>query len=443
MSARRARLVAAAVGLLAAAAPGVARAGRLLVTKGPYLQALTSRAVVIKWEASAPSTGVVTLRGPSGAPREVKTGEKLEFHALDVAGLEPKTAYAYELKVGDASPVSGKFVTAPEGDEPFTFLAYGDSRDDHRAHEAIVGRMQQSPGDFLVNTGDMVGEGSSASDWRDFFRIEGPMLRDRAVFACVGNHELIGVSGSPPWLRYFHPGAPKGDNRRGLFHTMRWGNTRFFFLNAMVPWETGDDVTWIQEELARAEAEAGLAHRIVVMHHGPSSSGPHGPNETLRRMKINELFRNKKVDLVLAGHDHFYERGDLDGVKYLITGGAGAPLYPPKRRLQAATLAIESSHHFVEVSVAGPKISFVARRADGSTLEACDVEKAGFTCQTALPLPRRDPPSKPATGAPEPPKKRDCDCGVPGARSDDGGQASLLALGIGLAAVARGARRRR
>lgn len=441
MSPRRRARIAVGLGATLVALAGAARADRLEIAKGPYLQGLTSRAVVIKWEASEPSTGVVVLRGPSGAPREVKTSEKTEFHALDVGGLEPKTAYGYELRVGDAK-VSGKFVTAPEGDEPFTFLAYGDSRDDHAAHEAIVRRMAEVPSDFLVNTGDMVGNGDSSSDWRQFFRIEGPLLRDRAVFACVGNHELLGL-GTPPWIRYFHPGHAKGDNRRGLFHTTRWGNTRFFFLNAMVSWEKGDDVTWIQEELARAESEAGLAHRIVVMHHGPSSSGPHGPNDTLRRMQINELFRNKKVDLVLAGHDHFYERGELEGLKYLITGGAGAPLYPPKKRLQAATQALESSHHFVEVSVAGPKLSFTARRADGSTLEQCAVEASGFVCQTALPTLRRDGADvKPAPPSAPPPKKSDCDCGVPGGARPGSYPASVLALACALALGARVGTRR-
>lgn len=433
-------------GLAVAGTAANARADKPDITKGPYLQALTARSVVVKWEASEPSTGSLVVRGPSGAPKELRTNEKTEFHALDVTGLEPKTAYTYELKVGDAKPQSGKFVTAPEGDEPFTFLAYGDSRDDHSAHEAVVRRMLQVPSDFLVNTGDMVGEGDSASDWRNFFRIEGPLLRDRAVFACVGNHELTG-SGAPPWLRYFHPGFTKGDNRRGLFHTARWGNTRFFFLNAMVPWEKGDDVTWIQEELARAESEAGLAHRIVVMHHGPSSSGPHGPNETLRRMQINELFRNKKVDLVLAGHDHLYERGDLEGLRYVVTGGAGAPLYPPKKRLQGSTLALETTHHFVEVSVAGPRLSFTARRADGSTLEECAVEASGYVCKTALPSPRRDEPSNkamPTPPSPPAPKKGDCDCAVPGAPDAVGGDRAWVALlGAVAAYVARGARRRK
>lgn len=420
------------------AVAGSARAGGPEFTKGPYIQALGPRSVVVKWEASEASPGVIVVRGPSGAPREIKTSEKTEFHAVDVAGLEPKTPYTYEVKVGDAKGVEGKFVTAPDGDEPFSFLTYGDSRDDHAAHEAIVRRMQQVPSDFLVNTGDMVGEGDSSSDWRMFFRIEGAMLRDRAVFACVGNHELTGA-GSPPWLRYFHPGVAKGDNRKGLFHTARWGNTRFFLLNAMVPWETGDDVTWIQDELSRAESEPGLAHRIVVMHHGPSSSGPHGPNETLRRMKINELFRNKKVDLVLAGHDHFYERGELDGLRYIVTGGAGAPLYP-KKRLQSSTMAIETAHHFVEVKVAGPKISFVARRVDGSVLEECAIESSGFACSTALPSPRRpEPDNKASPTGPKPaPKKSDCDCSTPGARVERPWGALALAP---LAWVAR--RRRR
>ena len=41
--------------------------------------------------------------------------------------------------------------------------------------------------------------------------------------------------------------------------------------------------------------------------------------------------RESKVELVLAGHDHIYERGEGGGLKYVITGGAGAPLYRASR----------------------------------------------------------------------------------------------------------------
>ena len=43
---------------------------------------------------------------------------------------------------------------------------------------------------------------------------------------------------------------------------------------------------------------------------------------------IQDASQRYGVDLVLNGHDHFYERSiDDNGVMYVIAGGGGAPLY--------------------------------------------------------------------------------------------------------------------
>jgi len=115
---------------------------------------------------------------------------------------------------------------------------------------------------------------------------------------------------------------------------------------------------------------AHLTDRVAVMHHGPFSSGRHGGNVRLTANGIVPILRDGKVELIFAGHDHAYERGEGQGLKYIISGGAGAPLYSRDNRAPE-TQIFESVHHFLEVAVEGDKMTVLARRAAGSVIETC------------------------------------------------------------------------
>ena len=326
----------------------------------------------------------------------------------------------------------GRFTTAPADARPFRFLAYGDSRSDAEAHAAVVRAMEAAPGDFLVNTGDMVSKGNQPRDWAELFSIEGRLLRDRCVFVAVGNHELYrgDPAGEVAFLHYFAE-AEQGHEVDRLYGSFRWSNTRFFVLNAMDGW-TGPERDWLRAELDRALDEPGLAHRIAVMHWGPFSSGPHGDNPALARGDVVTLMRDRKVSLVIAGHDHAYERGAGLGLKYVITGGAGAPLYPRKTEGPEA-LRYESAYHFLEVAVDGDHVTVTARRPSGAVLETCGYQGAGpWDCEAEKP---------PGSRAAAPRKSFACACSLPGARTGTDRWPLVLVLAAALASAL--ARRRR
>jgi len=382
-------------------------------TKGPYLQSLGPTGVTVKVELAspAPASLEVFTRGTTGPAERVASAESPEpraFHALRAEGLRPGTAYDYRVSAAAAISEVGHFTTATGADPPFRFLIYGDSRTDHATHAAVVRLMNSTPADFLVNTGDMVHDGREPGHWQTFFDIERDLLRDRCVFAAVGNHELArgDPAGEVAFLRYFGSGD-EGREPRRLYGSFRWSNTRFFLLNAMDNW-TGEERAWLRAELERALVEPGVLHRIVVLHHGPFSSGPHGKNERLEGGAVVALMREHKVDLVIAGHDHAYERGEGAGLKYVISGGAGAPLYK-KERNTPETQRHEAVHHFVEASVSGEQVQIVARRASGSVIEACGFRGAGpWTCEPEAAAPPGTPPGEPSSRASA------CGCGLPG-----------------------------
>ncbi|HEY2516890.1 MAG TPA: metallophosphoesterase [Polyangiaceae bacterium] len=374
-----------AFALMCAAATGSltarADASPVHVRRGPYLQALSSRSVQVRAEFDVASPATLTLTpaapGDAAAPLTVRDPEPRALHVLSAAGLTPATRYTYALTAG-ASTFTGELTTAPNADsrDPFTFLLYGDDRTDEAGHASVVKAMRAAPSDFLINTGDLVASGGSESDWQSFFDVESPLLKDRCVFACIGNHELIDGTGET-YLKYFGPtfdAVGEGEPPK-LYGSFRWADARFFLLDAMESFGEGPERNWIDDELARAEREPGLVWRIVVMHHGPWSAGPHGGNPRAIRAALPDLFSRHHVDLVVAGHDHIYERGFASGLRYLISGGGGAPVYPVDGPLPS-TRKVESVRHFVSMTVKPESVTLVAQRDDGSLLDRCSFTKS-------------------------------------------------------------------
>lgn len=407
------------------ASAGAATDGRTFL-KGPYLHALGADRVEIRVELES-AAGVVLEIAPGGGDKpsardagaQKLASKPATFHALLATGLDPHTRYDYSIRVEGApaaSAVRGSFVTAPRNDSsaPFSFLVYGDNRTDHGAHAAIVRAMKNEPADFLVHTGDFVHDGNSADDWQRFFDVESELLRDRCAFACVGNHELYDRGGAL-FLRYIGPGAQTADEKPRLYGSVRWSNTRFFFLNFMTDDREGEKA-WLSDELSRADKETDLAWRIAVVHHGPWSSGPHGSSKRLHDMGIVSMLVEHKIDLVLSGHDHIYERGFAQKTRYLVSGGGGAPAYEIKETIPGSRKA-EAARHYVLVSVTKDAIKTTAKRADGTILDACGFSSgagsAGWDCDETVPATAATQvESKPPSVSTPPPSR--CSCRTPG-----------------------------
>jgi hypothetical protein len=73
---------------------------------------------------------------------------------------------------------------------------------------------------------------------------------------------------------------------------------------------------------------------MAVWHHPLFTSGPNGPNMFMRDMWA--LLYERGADVIVAGHDHLYERfgkqdvdgrSDARGLRQFIAGTGGARLY--------------------------------------------------------------------------------------------------------------------
>jgi len=337
--------------------------------KGPYLMDVRPTSIAVLFECGDPVEAVVEIRSGESEPKSFPS-PKSAFHEVVLGGLVPATSYDYTVRAGTIR-ATGSFTTAPEiGAEIIRFLVMGDNRTNALAHAAVVQAGLSEPADFVLNTGDMIMDGSLDGDWQAFFEVERELLRRTPLFPTLGNHEFYDQgAGVPNFLRYTR--VPRNAAAPENYYAFTYGAVRFLVLDSNDDWSRPTAQRhWLEGELHAAGNDPRLHHIMVMTHHGPYSSGYHGSHPGMLMSDLGALLRSEGVSLILSGHDHMYERGDADGLKYVVTGGGGAPLYPENRVLPSQQ-AFEASYHYLRIVVNGEQVEVTSVRADGTYIEQC------------------------------------------------------------------------
>jgi hypothetical protein len=184
----------------------------------------------------------------------------------------------------------------------------------------------------------------------------GPGSAENRFFPVLGNHDWV-VGYPEPYLSYFSlPG-------NGRYYQLDRSPLSFFMLDSMPdePDGTAPDSTqgqWLKASLAASAAR----WKVAVMHHPPFSSGLHGPSGWMQWP-----FAAWGAQLVLAGHDHTYERIARDGITYVVNGLGGAPRYAPGSSPAEGDMIFFNQNHgamLVEADEARLHIQFVATSGD-------------------------------------------------------------------------------
>jgi hypothetical protein len=143
----------------------------------------------------------------------------------------------------------------------------------------------------------------------------GPGATENRFWPVLGNHDWD--YDIETYQAYFTlPG-----NQR--YYTLRRGPVEFFMLSSYLSEPDGfqansKQAAWAQEAMATSDAP----WRIVVFHHAPYSSGYWGASKWMQWP-----FAKWGANLVLAGHDHIYERLEVDGLTYITNGLGGGSRY--------------------------------------------------------------------------------------------------------------------
>jgi hypothetical protein len=352
---------------------------------------------------------------------EALTGEIVfTYHAV-LPRLLAGTAYDYEVTHRGGPALAGSFRTAPAGRSAgFRFTSFGDQSIATRVGGRNAGPATPNAGYVVASVdrleplfhllnGDLC-YGNVSDDpvatWRAFFANNQRSARNRPWMPCLGNHENEVGNGQDGHLAYrtrFTLPDNGSPDFAGDWYTFTAGPVRVisvsnddvslqdggfsFFRRDHLPgyrakgydpylrgYSGGRQKRWLERTLRAAHDDPDIDWIVVCMHHPAMSSAHFNGGDLGVRREFLPLFDAYGVDLVLAGHEHHFERtfpvrgvlpgsslltpaprgtGDAavldatEGAVHMIIGGGGHPVVTPRA-------SFDSPHDGVVVYEVGP-----------------------------------------------------------------------------------------
>ncbi len=291
------------------------------------------------------------------------------------SAVGPDTQRATRTDVHELSPAPGA-LALPLKDGSVRFAVIGDSgRGDQAQHEVaqqMIAWRARFPFDFVVMLGDNIYPPHDPDDYAQKFVEPYRVLLDAGVtfHAAIGNHdldtELNYAKFNMDGRRYY----TFRHNERRLGGLVGAG-VRFFVLDSRS--FDPDQLAWLQTELRKSETD----WKICYFHHPIYTSGRYTNGARVLRLALEPILIDGNVDVVLTGHEHFYERiHPQHGISYFISGGAGS-LRPADIRRTSALIArgFDTDFHFLMMEVSGDTLYFQAISRKGATVDAGSITR--------------------------------------------------------------------
>lgn len=312
------RVLGAAAVLPALLMPGKCLAVSLM--RGPYLQNLTTDTVTVVWVTDVASNSRIDYGVSVPYSLSVSDPALVTQHAVVLTSLTQASMYHYQVSSAGSALTSDLLLHSGKGIgyQSFTFVATGDHRTNPTVHTALANRIRTIDPEIVIDVGDLTTDGDVASNWDpEFFTPEKDVMSRTCMFPAIGNHEGTAAN----YLNYFYlPTTGSGTER---YYSFDYANAHFVCLDNYSDYSVGSpQYVWLEKDLAANESRDWT---FVFFHQPPYSSGGHGSDLAVRST-LCPLFERYGVDMVFNGHDHDYERGYVNGVYYIVTGGGGAPL---------------------------------------------------------------------------------------------------------------------
>lgn len=195
-----------------------------------------------------------------------------------------------------------------------------------RGDEATAALLDSIPG-IVFTAGDNVYSRGSAAEFATCYAPSWGRHKRRTLPA-PGNHDYR-TRGARAYFDYFGPNA--GEPGAG-YYRYTLGSWDVFVLNSQIAaGPRSNQVEWLRAELTATRRRC----QVAIMHYPRFSSGPQGGSGRMRA--IWQALYEGGADVVIAGHDHIYERfapqtpaGVSDssrGIREFVVGTGGRSHY--------------------------------------------------------------------------------------------------------------------
>lgn len=321
------------------------------ITRGPYLQQLGQNSVIIRWRTNVPSSSGISFISEEDNKKEIQIADFVgnpvftTEHIIQLANLKPNSKYFYSVGTNDKTLSISKdyyFITAPSPTDsrPINIWAMGDFGDDSK--DTYVKNQTAIKEQYLKNKSNhtdlwlWLGDnayccGTDIEYQRQVFDFYGSnILGNTPFFSVPGNHEYYETATAQvdKKISYFNIiNVPTEGEMGGLasrtkeYYSYNFGNIHFIALDSYgldegkyrLSAPQSKQYQWLINDL---EANKGKSlWTIITFHHPPYTKRSHDSDGELDLVAIREglvpIFDKYKVDLVLNGHSHSYERSHL------------------------------------------------------------------------------------------------------------------------------------
>lgn len=210
-----------------------------------------------------------------------------------------------------------------------TFACIGDFGSDSPGNRNVATFIRSWNPQFIITVGDNnYPSGSAATIDRHIGQHYYPYIhpyagryglgaRTNRFFPSLGNHDWL-TDNAAPHLAYF----TLPENER--YYSFVRGPVHLFCVDSDA--REPDGVTpgspqgrWLEKGLT----ESTSVWKVVYFHHAPYSSGFLHGSHTNESTHMRWPFKEWGASVVLAGHDHIYERIEVDGLTYIVNGLGG------------------------------------------------------------------------------------------------------------------------
>jgi predicted phosphodiesterase len=209
---------------------------------------------------------------------------------------------------------------------------------------------------FVIMLGDNIYGGHSPKDFARKFEQPYKPLLDAGVkfYAALGNHDKQSESHYGP----FNMGGER-------YYSFKKNDVAFFVLDSS--YMDPAQLDWLEKQLRDSNA----TWKICYFHHPLYSDGKaHGPDLDLRSVLV-PLFQKYQVNVVFAGHEHFYERlKPQNGIYYFILGNSGQLRFHNIRHSDQTEVGFDTDQGFMLVEVEGDDFYFQTISRTGITVDS-------------------------------------------------------------------------
>ncbi|MCK5410187.1 MAG: metallophosphoesterase, partial [Candidatus Heimdallarchaeota archaeon] len=299
------------------------------------------------------------------------------WHHVELTSLSPDSVYHYRVGDGDTWSSDYTFKTGTIGEQT-TFVAWGDSRHFREERRDLMNTVNALDHDLSLFTGDFVDDGSSSTQWNDWFSDFSPLLNHVPFMAVQGSHEK---NHSNYYNAFAFPGKEE-------YYSFNYGPIHFIGLHSDIPDYGGtynETIDWLLDDL---ETHQSYKWKIVAMHNPAYSSSENyldGDFDDFINLFV-PIFEENNISVVFSGHKHLYERLQKNNITYVISGGAGAkPHIVVEDYIIEESVYAETAYHAVLLEVFENQIDMRAFRTNKTLMDQFTinkVDKPDLRCNT-------------------------------------------------------------